>query len=65
MSAVFIGLDLAKSVFQVQRRNTSSRTSSATNELRAMADSHAELHADRARVQAELAWPWWRRLTRR
>jgi hypothetical protein len=35
------------------------------NELRSMADSHAELHADRARVQAELAWPWWRRLIRR
>jgi predicted secreted Zn-dependent protease len=41
------------------------------NELRAMADRHAELHADRARLQAELeakrielarARPWWRRL---
>ena len=28
------------------------------DELRAMADRHAELHADRARLQAELARPW-------
>jgi predicted secreted Zn-dependent protease len=32
------------------------------DELKAMADRHAELHADRARLQAELARPWWRRL---
>jgi uncharacterized protein (DUF3084 family) len=43
-------------------------------ELRALADQHAELHADRARLQADLAsWPascsrrrpWWRRLMSR
>jgi hypothetical protein len=42
------------------------------DELRAMADRHAELHGDRARLQAELEQaraevararrPWWRRL---
>jgi hypothetical protein len=35
------------------------------DELRAMADRHAELHADRARLQAELEQvrqSWWRRL---
>jgi multidrug resistance efflux pump len=42
------------------------------DELKAMADRHAELHADRARLQAELDQaraelarvrrPWWRRL---
>jgi hypothetical protein len=34
------------------------------DELRTMADRHAELHADRARLQAELEQarrPWWRR----
>ena len=32
------------------------------DELKALSDKHAELHADRARLQAELARPWWRRL---
>ena len=42
------------------------------DELKAMADRHADLHADRARLQAELEQartelararrPWWRRL---
>jgi predicted secreted Zn-dependent protease len=35
------------------------------DELKALADRHAELHADRARLQAELERarrPWWRRL---
>jgi len=38
------------------------------DELKALADRHAELHADRARLQAELEQarrPWWRRLVRR
>jgi hypothetical protein len=35
------------------------------DELKPLADTHAELHADRARLQAELARPWWRRLIRR
>jgi hypothetical protein len=38
------------------------------DELKALADRYAALHADRARLQAELerAWrPWWRRLIRR
>jgi hypothetical protein len=33
------------------------------DELKAMADRHAELHADRVRLQAELEQvrqPWWR-----
>jgi hypothetical protein len=43
------------------------------DELKALADRHAELHADRARLQAELEAeraelvrarrPWWRRLS--
>jgi chromosome segregation ATPase len=32
------------------------------DELKTLSDKHAELHADRARLQAELARPWWRRL---
>jgi hypothetical protein len=35
------------------------------DEPRAMADRHAELHADQARLQAELEQaqrPWWRQL---
>jgi hypothetical protein len=42
------------------------------DELKALADRHAELHADRARLQADLEQaraelervrqPWWRRL---
>jgi hypothetical protein len=35
------------------------------DELKALADRHAELHGDRARLQAELEQarrPWWRRL---
>jgi hypothetical protein len=35
------------------------------DELRAMADRHAEMHADRARLTAELKQarrPWWCRL---
>jgi hypothetical protein len=32
------------------------------DELKALSDKHAELHADRARLQAELARPWWQRL---
>jgi hypothetical protein len=38
------------------------------DELKVLADRHAELHADRARLQAELEQarrPWWRRLVRR
>jgi len=45
------------------------------DELRAMADRHAKLHADRARLQADVdrlaaeleqaRRPWWRRLVRR
>jgi hypothetical protein len=45
------------------------------DELKAMADRHAELHADRARLQAELEQaraelararrPWWQRLLKR
>jgi hypothetical protein len=37
------------------------------DELKALADRHAELHADRAWLQAELdqaRQPWWRRLVR-
>jgi hypothetical protein len=44
------------------------------DELRALADRHAELHADRARLQADVdrlaaeleqaRRPWWRRLGR-
>jgi hypothetical protein len=32
------------------------------DELKDLADRHAELHADRAQLRAELARPWWRRL---
>jgi hypothetical protein len=35
------------------------------DELKALADKHAELHADRARLAAELEHarrPWWRRM---
>ena len=35
------------------------------DELKAMADRHAALHADQARLQAELEQaqrPWWRQL---
>jgi predicted secreted Zn-dependent protease len=35
------------------------------DELKALADRHAEMHADRARLQAELERArrsWWRRL---
>jgi hypothetical protein len=35
------------------------------DELKAMADCHAEMHAERARLQTELERvrrPWWRRL---
>jgi hypothetical protein len=45
------------------------------DELKALADRHAEMHADRARLQAELEKgraeleqarrPWWRRLVER
>jgi predicted secreted Zn-dependent protease len=45
------------------------------DELRAMADRHAEMHADRARLQADVdrlaveleqaRRPWWRRLVGR
>jgi hypothetical protein len=45
------------------------------DELRALADRHAELHADRARLQAELEQAraelvrarrlWWRKLIRK
>jgi len=38
------------------------------DELKALADRHAELHADRARLQAELEQarrPWWRRVIER
>jgi hypothetical protein len=38
------------------------------DELKALTDRHAELHVDRARLQAELEQarrPWWRRLVRR
>jgi predicted RNase H-like nuclease (RuvC/YqgF family) len=38
------------------------------DEMKALADRHAELHADRARLQAELEQarrPWWRRLVGR
>jgi hypothetical protein len=38
------------------------------DELRAMADRYAELHADRARLRAELEqarWRWWHRWLKR
>ena len=38
------------------------------DELKALSDKHAELHADRARLQAELELarrPWWRWLIER
>ncbi|GEO43553.1 hypothetical protein SAE02_77010 [Skermanella aerolata] len=37
------------------------------DELKALADRHAELHTDRARLQTEMEQarlPWWRRLFR-
>jgi hypothetical protein len=38
------------------------------DELKALADCHAELHADRARLAAELEqarWRWWHRWLKR
>jgi hypothetical protein len=32
------------------------------DELKALADEHAELHTDQTQLQAEMARPWWRRL---
>jgi hypothetical protein len=39
-----------------------------SDKLKALADRHAELHADRAQLQTELEQarrPWWRRLLKR